>query len=51
MEEYIIVSNKEIIKSYKNFKQAMKDKEFFELIYNDIYVYKLIVDNHGNIIK
>lgn len=51
MEEYIIVSGKEIIKSYKNFKQAMKDKGFFELIYNDVVIYKLVVDNRGNAIK
>ena len=51
MEEYIIVSGKEIIKSYKSFKQVMRDKQFFDLIYKDVVIYKLVVDNHGNAIK
>ena len=51
MEKYLIVSGREIIKTYKSFKQAMKDLDFFKLIYKDVYICKRVVDENGNIIR
>lgn len=45
VEEYIIICDGEIIKSYKNFKQAEWDVRFYELIYKDVCIYKLVLKN------
>lgn len=50
MEEYIITDYRDIIKAYKSFKQAMKDFEFFKQIYGDVKIYKLVVDEKGNLV-
>ena len=46
-EKYVIVSEKgEIIKSYTHFKQAIKDMDFFKLMYKELYLYQMIVSNN-----
>lgn len=45
IDKYIIIADGEIVKSYKNLKDAMYDVSFFELIYKDIKVYQQIVCN------
>lgn len=45
IDKYIIIADGEIIKSYKNLKDAMYDVSFFELIYKEIKVYQQIVCN------
>lgn len=47
MEKFIIIADGEIIKTYTNFKTAMKDSEFFKLMYKEIGIYRLIVKD-GN---
>lgn len=44
-EKYVILYGKELIKSYKTFKEAVKDLEFFKLIYGEVYLYQLVAVN------
>ena len=45
-ERYVIVSGEgEIIKSYNYFKQAIKDMDFFKLVYKEVYLYQMVISN------
>lgn len=45
IEKYIIIADGEIIKSYKTFKEAMWDMDFFQLMYNEVCIYQQVVKN------
>ena len=45
IEKYIIIADGEIIKSYKSFKEAMWDMDFFQLMYNEVCIYQQVVKN------
>ena len=45
IEKYIIIADGEIIKSYKTFKEAMWDMDFFQLMYNEVSIYQQVVKN------
>ena len=45
LDKYIIIGDGEIIKSYKNFKPALRDLGFFSLMYHEVYIYQLITTN------
>ena len=45
IEKYLIIADGEIIKSYKSFKEAMWDMEFFQLMYHEVSIYQQIVKN------
>lgn len=45
IEKYIIVADGEIIKSYKTFKEAMWDMDFFQLMYHEVCIYQQVVKN------
>ena len=45
IEKYIIIADGEIIKSYKRFKEAMWDIEFFQLMYHEVCIYQQVVKN------
>ena len=42
LDKYIIVADGEIIKSYKHFKQALKDLGFYSIMYHDVRIYQQI---------
>ena len=44
-EKYLIIADGEIIKSYKTLKEAMKDIDFFQLMYHEVCIYQNIVKN------
>lgn len=44
-EKYLIIADGEIIKSYKTLKEAMKDVDFFQLMYHEVCIYQNIVKN------
>ena len=45
IEKYIIVADGEIIKTYKTFKEAMWDMDFFQLMYHEVCIYQQVVKN------
>ena len=45
LEKFILIADGEIIKSYRNFKQAIKDLGFYSIIYNEVHIYQEIVTN------
>ena len=45
IEKYIIIADGEIIKSYKTFKEALWDMDFFQLMYNEVSIYRQVVKN------
>lgn len=45
MEKYIIVADGEAVKTYTDFKSAMWDVEFFQLMYKEVVVYQMILKN------
>lgn len=42
---YILIGDWQIIKSYKTFKEAMWDLGFYQLMYSDVRIYQLAVQN------
>ena len=45
MNKYIIVADGSILKTYNSFKDALKDADFFSLMYDEVLIYRLILRN------
>lgn len=45
MKKFIIVGDGHILKSCDTFKQAMKDVDFFSLMYTNVYIYMQVINN------
>lgn len=44
-DKYIIVGDDEIVKTYSDFKSAKWDVSFFRLMYHEVKIYQLVVEN------
>lgn len=44
-DKYILVGDGEIVKQYDNFNSAVWDIEFYQLMYKEVKLYQLVIQN------